>query len=143
MITRVNPYLVLDGTSQEAIRFYEQVLDAKVLHMQKFGDMPPNPEYPLPEEAKDRVSHALIQVGVGELMFSDTFPGQPSTKGDMISICIETDNAEESKRIFSALQDGGTVTMPIQETFWSPAYGIVTDKFGVQFQITTEMNRER
>lgn len=138
MTLRLTPYLMLDGNAKEAIQFYEKVFDAKVLFSQTFGDMPENPEFPLPAEAKDRIAHALLKVGESDLMFSDTFPGQPTQRGDQVTICISTDNMERSKQIYEALQQGGQVIMPLQETHFSPAYGIVTDKFGVTFQIYTE-----
>ncbi|MGQ7278981.1 VOC family protein [Brevibacillus thermoruber] len=138
MTLRLIPYLVMDGNAKEAIQFYEKALDAKVLFYQTFGEMPENPEFPLPEEAKDRVSHAMVRVGESDLMFSDTFPGQPHQSGSQVTICISTNDKEKSKRIYEALKQGGQVNMPLQETFFSPAYGIVTDKFGVTFQINTE-----
>jgi len=140
MTLRMNPYLVMDGNAREAIQFYEKALGAKVIGIQTFGEMPENPEFPLPAEAKDRIAHALLKVGETDLMFSDTFPGQPLHKGNHVTICITTNDTQKSKEIFEALQEGGQVGMPLQETFWSPAYGIVTDKFGVTFHITTESN---
>ena len=74
MILGINPYLVLDGSGQEAVQFYKEALDAKVEVMQTFGDMPENPEYPIPAEAKERVLHATLKVGNTDLMISDTFP---------------------------------------------------------------------
>jgi PhnB protein len=129
---------MMDGNAKEAIQFYEKALDAKVLFYQTFGEMPENPEFPLPAEAKDRVSHAMLKVGESDLMFSDTFPGQPHQSGSQVTICISTNDIAKSKQIFEALQQDGQVNMPLQETHFSPAYGVVTDKFGVTFQIYTE-----
>ena len=138
MSLRLIPYLVMDGNAKEAIHFYEKALGAQVLFVQSFGEMPENPEFPIPADAKDRVSHATIKVGETDLMFSDTFPGQPHQSGSQVTICITTDDAEKARTMFAALEDGGQVTMPLQETFFSPAYGSVIDKFGVEFQVFTE-----
>lgn len=138
MTMRLSPYLMMNGNAKEAIQFYEKALDAKVLFNQTFGEMPENPEFPLPEEAKDLVAHAMLKVGETDFMFSDTFPGQTSQSGDQVTICISINEIEKSKRIFETLSQGGEVKMPLQEAFFSPAYGIVTDKFGVTFQIYTE-----
>jgi PhnB protein len=138
MTTRLIPYLVMNGNASEAIKFYEKALDGQVLFSQTFGEMPENPDFPLPAAAKELVSHATIKVGETELMFSDTFPGQPHQSGNQVTICITTDDAEKSHKMYKALQQDGHVTMPLQETFFSPAYGSVTDKFGVNFQIFTE-----
>ncbi|MED3561318.1 VOC family protein [Bacillus xiapuensis] len=138
MSVRLIPYLVMDGNAKEAIQFYQKALDAQVLFSQSFGEMPENPEFTLPAEAKDRISHATIKIGDSDLMFSDTFPGQPHQSGSQVTICITTDDAEKAKKFFDALSDNGQVTMPLQETFFSPAYGNVIDKYGVHFQIFTE-----
>jgi PhnB protein len=138
MTLRLSPYLMMNGNAKEAIEFYKHALDGKVLFNQTFGEMPENPEFPLPDEAKELVAHAMIKIGETELMFSDMFPGQTSQIGDQVTICISTNDIEKSKQIFESLQQDGQVKMPLQETFFSPAYGIVTDKFGVTFQIYTE-----
>jgi PhnB protein len=138
MTLRLIPYLMMNGNAKEAIEFYEKALGAKVLFNQTFGDMPENPDYPLPANAKKLVAHATIKVGETELMFSDTFPGQPHQSGNQVTICISTNDLEKSKQIYESLQQGGQVNMPLQETHFSSAYGIVTDKFGVTFQIYTE-----
>jgi PhnB protein len=138
MILGIYPYLVMNGNGQEAVKFYENALDAKVLSVKTFGDMPQNPEHPTPAEAKDRVLNAHLKVGNTDLMLSDTFPGNPYQLGAQVTIAVSVSEAEKSREIFEKLKDGGTVIMPIQETFWSPAYGQVTDKFGVTWQISTE-----
>ncbi|MFD2618414.1 MULTISPECIES: VOC family protein [Terrilactibacillus] len=137
MTLKLIPYLVMNGNASEAIDFYKKALNAEVLFTQSFGEMPEIPEYPIPEDAKNRISHASIKVGETELMFSDTFPGQPITSGNQVTICISTDDAEKSRQIFETLKQDGEVTMELQETFFSPAYGGVIDKFGVSFQIFT------
>lgn len=138
MSIKLIPYLVLDGNAREAIGFYEKVFKAEVLGIITFGDMPANPEYPLPEEAKDLVSHATIKIGESEMMFSDNFPGQPHQIGNQVTICVTSKDPDHSKQLFESLQQEGQVDMPLQKTNFSPAYGIITDKFGVTFQIYTE-----
>ncbi|MBE0342028.1 VOC family protein [Paenibacillus sp. 28ISP30-2] len=138
MSKRLIPYITMDGNAKEAIEFYEEALDAQLLFIQTFGEMPENPDFPIPAEVKERVGHATLQVGETELMFSDTFPGSPFSSGKQVSICITTDSVEQAQKMFDALQQGGQVGMPLQETHFSPAYGNVTDKFGVTFQMFTE-----
>lgn len=138
MSKRLIPYITMDGNAKEAIEFYEEALDAQLLFIQTFGEMPENPDFPIPAEVKERVGHATLKVGETELMFSDTFPGSPFSDGNQVSICITTDSVEQAQKMFDALQQGGQVGMPLQETHFSPAYGNVTDKFGVTFQMFTE-----
>ncbi|MCA1053750.1 VOC family protein [Rossellomorea aquimaris] len=137
MMVQVFPYLVMDGNAKEAINFYQEVLGAEVLYVQTFGESPGDPEYPLPEETKDRIMHATLKIGESELMFSDTFPGQPHATGNQVTLCITTSDPEKSKKLFEGLKQEGEVTMPLQKTIFSPLYGCVIDKFGVNFQIYT------
>lgn len=132
------PYLQLNGNTKEAVEFYVKAFEAENLGMITFGEMPDDPNYPLPEEAKDLVAHATIKIGESHIMFSDTFPGQPSQEGDLVTICILFDDAEKTRKTFDALQEGGEVLMPLEETSFSPLYGVIKDKFGVTFQFYTE-----
>ena len=143
MILGINPYLVLDGGGQEAVQLYKEALDAKVEVMQTFGDMPENPEYPIPAEAKERVAHAHLKIGNTELMISDTFPGKGHAIGSQVTIAVRISNAEKAKEVFEKLQEGGEVIMPLQETFWSPAYGQLKDKFSIEWQITTNPTEQK
>lgn len=135
---RLTTYLVMDGNAVEAIRFYEKALGAKLVYSQKLGDLPEDPEFPVSPEVKDRITHARLQVGDSELMLSDTFPGQPHQTGTQVNISVTTNDPDKARYIFDTLADDGRVDMPMQETLFSPAYGQVTDKFGVPFQIMTE-----
>jgi PhnB protein len=132
------PYLQLNGNAKEAIGFYEKVFDAENLGVLTFGDMPVSPESPFPENAKDLVAHGAIKVGESMIMLSDTFPGQPAEEGNMVIICITFDDADRAHQVFEALQDGGQVEMPISDTGFSPAFGVIKDKFGVTFQFYTK-----
>ncbi|MFP3122806.1 VOC family protein [Ectobacillus funiculus] len=137
MILGMHPYLVLNGNGQEAIRFYENALDAKVLNVQKFGDMPENPEAPTPDAVKELVLNAHLKVGDTDLMLSDTFPGQEHSIGTNVTIALMPNDIEKTKEVFEKLQDGGQVKLSLQPTFWSPLYGQVVDKFGVFWQVST------
>lgn len=132
------PYLQLNGNAREAIGFYEKVFHAENLGVITFGEMPASPDFPLAEDAKDLVAHGTIRVGESAIMFSDTFPGQPAQEGNLVTICITFDHADKARQVFNALQDGGKVEMPLSETSFSPAYGVIKDKFDVTFQIYTE-----
>ena len=139
MAVTLNPFIMLDGQAREAIRFYEQALDAKLLFMQTLGEAPPESVgAPLPDEAKERLAHSVLQVGDTSLFVSDTLPGQAQQNGNQINICITTDDAGKSARLFEALRQGGRVNIPLEATYFSPAYGMVTDPFGVVFQIFTK-----
>ncbi|GAE27076.1 PhnB protein [Halalkalibacter wakoensis JCM 9140] len=117
-MTRLLPYLVMDGRAKEAVVFYEKALGAKVKGIQTFGEMPANPNFPpMPDEAKNRVAHAMIQVGETNMMLSDTFPGTPHEKGNHITICIMADTKEQAQQFYDSLQEGGEVTMLYRKHF--------------------------
>ncbi|WP_046175966.1 VOC family protein [Domibacillus indicus] len=131
----VQPYLVFDGNCGEALSFYENVFGAEAKRM-TFGEAPPHPEYPLPEEAKNRIMHASLEAEGTTLMFSDTLPGMPYQQGSAITLAVVSSNADKLRSCFEELSEGGEVTMALQETFWSKVYGQVRDRFGIEWQIS-------
>ncbi len=137
MTLQVTPFIMLDGKAKEAIEFYETSLDAKIVFTQTFGEAPEDPNI-VPKVAKDRLSHSVLKVGDTELYVADTFPGEPNRRGNRVQICITAPDVETSYRFFDALQQDGQVITPLQKTHFSPAYGMITDKFGVTFQISTQ-----
>ncbi|WP_096273125.1 VOC family protein [Paucisalibacillus globulus] len=136
MIQEINPYLVTNGNGQEAVTFYKDVFGAEVLSFQTFGENPMEGKA-VPEEVKDLVLHAHLKIGNSVLMISDNFPGNPYQVGDHLSIAIMIEGSDNAKDVFTKLEDGGKVIMELQETFWSPLYGQVQDKFGVLWQVST------
>lgn len=131
----LNPYLIFDGNAKEAVSFYEKALGGKVLGIMTYGDMPEDPDHPMPEETKSRVMHAHLKVGDADLMFSDTYPGEPYQRGNAVQIAIRPGDPEQARAIFNALAEGGQVVLPLQKTDWSPLYGMVTDRYGITFQV--------
>lgn len=138
MTVKLTPYITLAGKAREAIQFYEQAIDAKVISMVTYGDMP-EMSNTFNDELKNLVANAKLQVGESELMFSDDPWGSPMADGKKVTICITTNEVEKSKQIYEALRQGGQVNMPFQEEAFSPGFGDITDKFGVTFQIYTEI----
>lgn len=137
MILGVHAYLRMNGNAKEAVKFYENALEAEVLGVQTYGELPPNPEFTLPDEAKDRVVHANLKIGNSFLMLSDNFPGQPYQLGSQVDVAVLLSDIEKSTKVYRKLQEGGEVIMPLQETAWSPSYGQVKDKYGITWQIST------
>jgi PhnB protein len=89
MAVRINPYLVLNGNAEEAIKFYAEALGGTIHGIIKFGD---NPFPGMPEEVKDRVMHAHLTIGDSALMFSDTYPGQEYTIGNQVTVTLQVDS---------------------------------------------------
>ncbi|WP_127579464.1 VOC family protein [Paenibacillus koleovorans] len=134
----INVYFNFDGNTREAVEFYADVFGVPVGQIMTFGQAPQDPNYPLPEEAKDLIMHARIEVAGTRLMFSDTFPGMPFVKGNNVTLALVLKDKEAVESAFHKLKVGGNITMELQETFWSPMYGALEDKFGIQWQFNVE-----
>ena len=131
-MTDINAYLTFNGNCSQAMKFYEKCLKAD-LHMLPFAEMPPTPEKPIPPEHKDRIMHASLTKGSATLMASDTMPGMPFTQGSNFSISINCESKKEVDELFTALKEGGKVTMPLQDTFWGAYFDMLIDQFGISW----------
>ncbi|WP_338452853.1 VOC family protein [Niallia oryzisoli] len=147
MTFRLTPCIVMNGNAKEAVHFYEKVLDAKVLNIQTYGEIP----VPCPEALKERVANAILQIGNSELMIFDA-PNISVPEGNtnqvhtiqhnhnaVVTINISINDVERTKQIFEILQQGGKVIAPLEVVPFSPAFGTVTDKFGVTFILVTQV----
>lgn len=145
MITKLFPYLNFDGNGQEATHFYVDVLGAELAGITTYGEANEGSMEGLPEEARDLVMNAQIDLKNGDmLMISDIPPGMGMSfqKGNNVSLTVTLDDIEEARQLFGKLADGGSVMMELQETFWSPLYGSLTDKYGTEWQISVDANTE-
>ncbi|MNI12724.1 hypothetical protein D3C73_659180 [compost metagenome] len=138
----VNVYLNFNGNCREAVEFYAQVFGNENPSIMTFGQNPPNPEYTLPEEAKNLVMHSRLNIDGSVVMFSDVFPGMPFVAGNNISLSIVNKDIEVIKSLFHKLKEGGTIGMELQETFWSKCYGSLKDKFGIEWQFNCDSGEE-
>lgn len=132
---KIITYLNFDGTTEEAFRFYERALGGKIVAMIPHAGTPAE-SFIAPEHAH-RIMHARLEVGDQTLMASDTQPNNsPKPQGFAVSINVK--DPDEATRIFTALSEGASITMPIQETFWSPRFGMLTDRFGIPWMLNCE-----
>lgn len=130
----VGVYFNFNGNCRDAVEFYSKVFGIEKQKIMTFGDSPSDPNFPLPEEAKNLIMHTFLVISGSTVMFSDVPPGMPFTIGNNISLVISSNNVEEMKSWFQQLSEGGNVSMELQETFWSKCYGYVFDKFGIGWQ---------
>jgi PhnB protein len=132
---QVRPIIYFEGYCEEAVEFYRRALGAEVLMLMRFSDLPDFEKRTAgPAGAGNKVLHATLRIGAMTLQVSDgNCSGQPSFQGFSLSITVET--AAEADRLFAALADGGVVVLPMTETFFSPRYGMVTDRFGVPWKV--------
>ncbi len=138
----INPYLTFKGNCEEAFEFYKSVFKVEVAMIDRFENMPENPEFPIPEAAKKKIMHVSLPIGEGSvLMGSDTMPGMEDKThiGNNISVSVNPDSVEETKRIFEALSEGGTITMPLEKTFWNAYFGMLIDQFGINWMVNCQL----
>lgn len=135
----LNVYLNFEGNTREVIQTYASIFGIPEPQIMTFGEAPPNPEMPpLPPEAAHLVMHCQMDYAGSCIMFSDTFSGMPLVKGNNMQLMLSLKAEDEVRRIFNALAAEGTITMPLQETFWSKAYGALVDKFGIHWQLNCD-----
>lgn len=132
------PYIHFAGNAEEALNFYAQTLDANIGMIQRYGDSP----VPCDEDYKQKVMHSRLMIDDYEIMISDVFKGQPvSTEGN-VHLSLDVDDGAKMDNIFNNLAEGGTVTMPLQDTFWGARFGMLKDKFGISWMFNHELSKD-
>ena len=132
---QLNPYLTFNGQCEAAFKFYAQCLGGKIVAMMTHEGTPMAKD--TPPEWLGKIIHARMMVGDTILMGSDAPPPHyEPMKG--FSVTLGTDEPAEADRVFNALAEGGTVRMPIQETFWARRFGMLVDRFGTPWMINCE-----
>lgn len=133
-MNQLQPYLFFGGRCEEAVRFYERVLGAKVEMMMKFSDSPDAPPPGMIAPGfEHKVMHSSLSIGDSVLMCSDGSNEQETSRNVSLSLsCRSNDEVDE---LYARLSDGGKQDMPPGKTFWSPYFGMLTDKFGIGWML--------
>jgi PhnB protein len=134
----IEPYLFFEGRCEEAIEFYRKALGAQIAMLMRYKESPePPPPGKLPPGYENKVMHASLRIGDATLMASDGMAqGQPRFQG--FSLSLTAPDQAKANQFFAALSEGGQVQMPLTKTFWSPLFGMVTDRFGVAWMVSIE-----
>jgi PhnB protein len=132
----IQPYLCFNGRCDEAIAHYKNVLGAQGDQILRFKQGPPDAcaEGSIPPNWENKVMHTQVKMGESIVMMSDGNSAEPA-KFDGISLTLQVADEAEANRIFSGLGEGGQTIMPLGETFFSPCFGMTTDKFGVTWMV--------
>jgi PhnB protein len=140
-----NTYLNFNRNCEEAFNFYKSVFGGEFGYIGRFGEMPESEEYKVPETDKNKIMHVSLPIGKSVLMGSDT-GGEwaPSFKlGNNFSISISADSKAEADKLFNALAESGNITMPLANTFWGDYFGMLTDKFGVNWMMSFNEQQQK
>ena len=134
---QIQPYLFFYGRCDEAMSFYKQAVGATDVELLRFKDAPEKPPSgAIPPGWEGKVMHGTFRVGDTVVIVSDAHTAaSPGHHGFSLAITVPT--VEDASRVFDALAEGGQVTMPIGKTFFSPRFGGVLDKFGIQWMVVT------
>lgn len=133
------PYLNFNGNTAEVLAFYTSVFNGSVVHQQTFGES----GMPVDEDWKDKIMHAVFKSGDLTLMFSDAQKtDEQLTSGTNLSLSLNFTEEEEIDSVFSELSDGATITMPLDKTFWGAKFGMLTDKFGINWMFNHDYEKK-
>jgi PhnB protein len=131
----ITPHLNFNGQCKEAFDFYAELLDGEIKFSMTWGETPGADQFPA--ETHKLIMHTTLEVDGHLIMGADSPPGRyTEPKGLTISIGVK--DKAKGERIFNALSEGGTVTMPFEQTFWSPGFGMCVDRFGIPWMVNTE-----
>jgi PhnB protein len=139
-MTKVNVYLTFNGNCEKAFDFYKSVLGGDFTYVGRFKDMPPQEgQPPLSGEMGDKIMHISLPVSKETAIMGSDTGGEWATsfvQGNNFSLSLTVYSKEETDRLFNGLSAGGTVTMPLADTFWGDYFGMFTDKFGINWMIS-------
>ena len=133
---QLNAYLTFNGQCEAAFTFYHRVLGGELSPFSRFGESPVATD----EASKNRVMHVTLTFEGNVLMGSDTMPGQPLTEGTNISLSLNIPQIMDMERLFKAMAEGGSITMPLQDTFWGARFGMLRDQFGINWMFNCDLN---
>jgi PhnB protein len=142
-MTVLNPYLNFDGNCEEAFNFYKSVFGGEFVTVMRFKDVPA--EYQMAASESEKIMHVALPVGQNTILMGSDTPAAmgPTTPGANFYISIGTESEAEATRLFNGLSAGGQVTMPLDKAFWGAYFGMLTDKFGVQWMVSYDYNQQR
>ncbi len=143
-MTTVNVYLTFNGNCEEAFNFYKSVFGGEFPYVGRFEEMPHQDDMPPVSDAdKNKIMHISLPISKETVLMGSDTGGEWASNykvGNNFSISINTDTTEEADRIFAELSSGGQVTMPMDKTFWGSYFGMFTDKFGINWMISVDLN---
>lgn len=136
----ISPYLNFSGQCEEAFNFYHSVFGGNAPEFSRFSEMPTGDGPPMPTEQANQIMHVSLPVGDGfTLMGSDRPPSMgPTEFGNNAHISVQTKDKAQAASVFNGLAEGGNITMPLADMFWGATFGMVVDKYGVQWMINCE-----
>jgi len=145
-MTTVNAYLTFNGNCEEAFNFYKSIFGGEFPYMGRFKDMPAEEGKKMTGKDAERIMHVSLPISKETMLMGSDTGGEWASnysQGNNFSISINTDTKGEADRLFSGLSAGGTVTMPMNKTFWGDYFGMFTDKFGINWMVSFNETQQK
>ena len=131
------PYIHYSGNAEEALNFYVSALGGSIQQLGRYGDSPMDTD----EDWKQKVMHARLVFDDNMIMISDSFKGQPISTGGNVQLSVDVEDTDRLEIVFNKMAEGGTITMPLADTFWGARFGMLKDKFGVSWMFNCELKK--
>jgi len=140
-MTTLNVYLTFNGNCEEAFNFYKSIFGGEFISVSRFKEMPADAgKKPSPED-DEKLMHISLPISKETFLMGSDTGGEWAANysvGNNFSMSINTDTQEEADRLYKGLSNGGSVTMPMAKTFWGSYFGMLTDKFGINWMVSVE-----
>lgn len=139
-------YLNFDGTTEQVIGFYTEALSATEVKAVKFGDIPQDPNYPMPENELNMIMESSLEFAGGKLMMSDVLPSMKPVTGELVQgnnvlISLVIDDKQQLEEYFNRLSVGGHITMLLSSVPWSSCFGMLVDRFGIGWKFNSDADK--
>lgn len=137
----INPYLNFNGNTEEAFDFYKSVFGGEFIVVQRFKEVQGTEN--LSAEDGEKIMHISLPIGNNILMATDALQsmGHSLTPGNNFSVSVNVDSEQEADELYKGLAQGGIETVPLEKHFWGDYFGMLTDKFGIQWMISYTYNQ--
>ncbi|MDE3237121.1 MAG: VOC family protein [Bacteroidota bacterium] len=134
----LHPYISFNGNAEEALNFYRDVFDGKIFMLNRYDKAP----FPTEEKEKNKILHARLSFDGNVIMISDAMKEREVYASTNIQMSLQIEDADKMNAVFLKLSEGGTVLMPIAEQFWGSKFGMLKDKFGIDWLLNCELKKQ-
>ena len=144
-MAQINPYLNFKGNCEEAFNFYKSVFGGEFPYVGRYKDMPPSEGQQVSEMDGEKIMHMSLPISKETVLMGSDVGGEWAkhiTDGNNIQLSVNTDTEEEANRVFNGLAEGGRVNMPLEKTFWGALFGMLTDKFGINWMVNYDYEQK-
>ena len=142
----VNPYLNFKGNCEEAFTFYKSVFGGEFPMVSRYKDMPPSEEGHAAGVDGEKIMHMSLPISKETVLMGSDVGGdwaKHTVDGNNIQLSVNVDSEEEARKVFGGLAEGGRVNMPLEKTFWGALFGMLTDKFGINWMVNYDYNQQK